>query len=256
MKKNRINYHIKSIKKALIILNSFNYDKYEMDLEELSKIANLPKSTARRILITLEDENMIVKNKNNDKYRLGIRLFHFGQIVKSKLEVKSIALPTIRELAHNTGETVELFFLSGEKRVSLEKIEGPLDTREETKLVKILPLYAGAPGKAILAFLPQERINRIITKEKLIPLGPKTITDPEKLRNNLQEIKREGYAISLEEIVPGWCSIAAPIFNEYKEIVASIGVSGASIRFSEGKKMNIISLVKEAANKISTSIGF
>ena len=129
MKKNRINYHIKSIKKALIILNSFNYDKYEMDLEELSKIANLPKSTARRILITLEDENMIVKNKNNDKYRLGIRLFHFGQIVKSKLEVKSIALPTIRELAHNTGETVELFFLSGEKRVSLEKIEGPLDTR-------------------------------------------------------------------------------------------------------------------------------
>src|SRR4030042_4634249 len=255
MKKNRTSYYIKSIKKALIILNSFNYDKYEMDLEELSIIANLPKSTVRRILITLEDENIIVKNKNNNKYRLGINLFHLGQIVKSKIEVKFIALPTMRELANETNETVELFFLSGDKRVSLEKIEGTLDIREVTTLVKTLPLYAGAYGKAILAFLSQERINKIITKEKLIPLGPNTITNAEKLRNNLLEIKREGYAISFEEIVPGWCSIAAPLFNEDKEIVASIGISGASIRFSKNKRINIISLVKEAANKISTSIG-
>ena len=68
--------------------------------------------------------------------------------------------------------------------------------------------------------------------------------------------ERKGYSISFEELLPGWFSIAAPIFNEKKEVVASIGVSGASIRFSKSKRINVISLVKEAANKISISIGF
>ena len=256
MKKNRTNYYVKSIKKALTILNSFTYNKYEMSLDELSAVTNFPRSSVRRILITLEDENVVKKVNKNGKYQLGIKLLQLGQIVKSKIEIRFIALPIMEELSKKTGENIELFFHLDNKRISLEKIESPYDLREKVDLKQVLPLYAGAPGKAILAFLTKERIDKIIAEEKLIPLGPKTITNVERLKNNLIEIQRKGYSISFEELVPGWFSIAAPIFNEKKEVVASIGVSGASIRFSKSKRINIISLVKEAANKISISIGF
>ena len=106
MKKNRTNYYVKSIKKALTILNSFTYNKYEMSLDELSAVTNFPSSSVRRILITLEDENVVKKVNKNGKYQLGIKLLQLGQIVKSKIEIRFIALPIMEELSKKTVENI------------------------------------------------------------------------------------------------------------------------------------------------------
>jgi len=256
MNKKRSDYYIESIKRAIQILNSFTIKEKELGVTELSKRLNLHKSTIHRILITLEDEGFIVKNQVSQKYHLGMKLFELGHIVQNQMEVRSAALPIMKELAKKTEESIDLNIFSDDRRVSIEKIESPHDVRRTIQLGKSLPLYCGGSGKALLAFLPDEDINRFVKKEKLLKLGPTTITDPKKLKKHLKEIKRKGYAISFEERVLGSASIAAPILNCSGEVVASLSVSGPVSRFTKKKISIFISLVKEATDKISAMMGY
>lgn len=162
MSKKRSDYYIQSIKRAIQILNSFTPQEKELSITELSKKLNLHKSTAHRILVTLEDESLVVKNQITQKYRLGIKLFELGHIVQDQMEIRAYALPIMKELAQKTEESVDLNILSDEKRVSIEKIESPHDVRRIIQLGRSLPLHCGGSGKALLAFLPDEEIDKII----------------------------------------------------------------------------------------------
>jgi IclR family transcriptional regulator, KDG regulon repressor len=254
--KKRSDYYIKSIKRSIKILNSFTLQKKELGITELSKMLKLHKSTIHRILVTLEDENILVKNQISKKYRLGMKLFEFGNIAKEQIEINVIALPIMENLAKKTEESIDLNILLDDKRVSVEKIESPHDLRRIIQLGRSLPLYCGGSGKAILAFLPASKIKRIIRKENLICLGPKTITDPVILREHLEEIRKNGYAQSFEERVSGSSSVAAPIFDYKGNVIASISISGPITRFTKKKIPEFITLVKEAAHNISETFGY
>jgi len=256
MSKKRSDYYIQSIKRAVQILNSFTLKKNELGVTELSERLNLHKSTVHRILVTLEDEGFVVKDQVSQKYRLGIKLFELGHIVKEQMEIRNYALPIMKELAQKTEESIDLNILSDGKRVSIEKIESPHDVRRIIQLGKSLPLHCGGSGKALLAFLPDEEVDKIIRKEKFIPFGPNTITDPTKLKEHLKEIRKNGYAISFEERILGSASVAAPILDYKGKVVASLSVSGPTTRFAKKKVPILISLVKEAAQKISASLGY
>jgi IclR family transcriptional regulator, KDG regulon repressor len=255
-KKNRSDYYIHSINRAIQTLNSLMSNKNEMGLTELSKKLNLHKSTVHRILVTLEDEGLVARNNISQKYRLGMKLFEFGNIVKEQIEIKKHALPFMEGLARKTEESIDLNIMLDGKRVSIEKIESPHDVRRIIQLGKNLPLYCGGSGKAILAFLTNSEIERIIQKENLIAFAPNTITDPEKLIEHLQEIRRKGYALSFEERILGSASIAAPIFDYSGKVIASISISGPITRFTKKKIPEFISLVQESATDISNSLGY
>lgn len=254
--KKRSDYYIQSIKRAVQILNSFTFKKDELGVSELSERLNLHKSTVHRILVTLEDEGFVAKDQVSQKYRLGIKLFELGHIVKEQIEIRNYALPIMKELAQKTEESIDLNILSDGKRVSIEKIESPHDVRRIIQLGKSLPLYCGGSGKALLAFLPDEEIDKIIQKEKFIPFSPKTITDPIKLKEHLKEIRKNGYAISFEERILGSASVAAPILDYKGKVVASLSISGPTTRFTKKKVPILISLVKVATQKISASLGY
>lgn len=256
MSKKRSDYYIQSIKRAIQILNSFTSKEKELSITELSKRLNLHKSTIHRILVTLEDESLVVKNQITQKYHLGIKLFELGHLVQDQMEIRTYALPVMKELAQKTEESIDLNIVSDGKRVSIEKIESPHDIRRIIQLGKSLPLYCGGSGKALLAFLPDEEIDKIIQQENLLPLGPNTITDPAKLREHLKEIRKNRYAISIEERSLGSASIAAPIWDYTRKVVASLSISGPTTRFTKQKIPTLISLVKEAAKEISKSLGY
>ena len=256
MSKKRSDYYIQSIKRAIQILNSFTPREKELSITELSKKLNLHKSTIHRILVTLEDESLVTKNQITQKYSLGIKLFELGHVVQDQMEIRTHALPVMKELAQKTEESIDLNILSEGKRVSIEKIESPHDVRRIIQLGKSLPLYCGGSGKALLAFLPDEEIDKIIQKEKFIPFGPNTITDPTKLKEHLKEIRKNGYAISFEERILGSASIAAPIIDYKGKVVASLSISGPTTRFTKKMIPLLISRVKEAAQKISASLGY
>jgi len=254
--KKRSDYYIHSVKRAIQILNSLTLQNKELGITELSKKLNLHKSTVHRILVTLEDENMVAKNQISQKYRLGMKLFELGNIAKEQIEIKNIAFPIMEELAKKTEESIDLNIIIDEKRVSIEKIDSPHDVRRIIQLGKSLPLYCGGSGKAILAFLPASEIERIIKKENLVFLGPATITDPVILREHLKEIRKKGYAMSFEERILGSASVAAPIFDYKGNVIASISISGPITRFTKKKIPEFISLVKEAAKDISKILGY
>jgi len=255
MNKKRSDYYIESIKRAIQVLNSFTFKERELGVTELSKRLNLHKSTIHRILITLEDEDFIVKNQITQKYYLGIKLFKLGNIVQNQIEIRSLSLPIMKELAKKTEESIDLNIISDDKRVSIEKIESSQDIRAIIQLGKSLPLYCGGSGKALLAFLPEKEIDRFIKETKLEKLGPNTITDPEKLKEHLKKVRKNGYAISFEERVLGSISIAAPIRDHSGKVIASLSVSGPISRFNKKKISLYISFVKKATCRISSLIG-
>ena len=254
-KKNRSDYYIHSINRAIQILNSLT-SKKEMGITELSKKLNLHKSTVYRILITLEDESIVARNNFSQKYRLGMKLFELGNIVKEQIEIKNYALPFMGELAQKTEESVGLSIIMDSKKVYIEKIESLKEIRQIIELGKSFPLYSAASGKCLLAFMQNNKINKIIQEEKLIKLAPNTITDPVILKKQLKQIRREGYAVSIEETFVDSISIAAPILDSTGKSVAAISVYGPFSRFTTKKIHKYILLVKKAAQDISNSIGY
>ncbi|NLB11513.1 IclR family transcriptional regulator [bacterium] len=254
--KERSDYYNQSIKRAALILNTLGSQNKELGISELSRLLDLHKSTVHRMLVTLEDENLVVYNKTLQKYHLGIKLLELGSIAKRQIDIRNIAWPIMQEIAQKTKENVDLNILIDDRRVSIEKIESPHDLRRAIKLGKSLPLYHGGSGKAILAFLPDSEIERILQKADLAPLGPNAITNPGVLKEHLKEIREKGYATSFEERVLGVASIAAPILNEKHYAIASLSISGPIARLTKEKEPLFAMLIKKAASDISKNCGY
>jgi len=253
---NNPNYHVQSIERAMQILNSFSSDKRELGITELSNNLKLHKSTVHRILKTLESGGFIKRSKNTKRFRLGVKLFELGCIVQNQMDVREYALPVMQELAKKTQESIDLNIIIDDKRVSIEKIESPHDIRKIIQLGQSLPLYAGGSGKALLAFLPDSDIERIIKEEKIKKLGPKTILDYNELKKHLKKIKKDGYAASFEERIAGSASIAAPIFDYSGKVIASLSISGPISRFTNMRANHFITLIKDSTKKISILMGY
>jgi DNA-binding IclR family transcriptional regulator len=254
--KNESDYYIESIKRAIQILNSFTLEEKELGVTELSHRLKLHKSTIHRILVTLASEGIMVKNPDNQKYSLGMSLFRWGSIVQQQMEFRKYALPIMENLAKKTKECIYLNVILGRRRISVERVESSHEVRRIIRLGESLPLYTGGSGKVILANLPDEEIKKFLKEEQLIPYTKNTITDPEKLLENLKGIREKGYAIAVGERVMGATTIGAPIFDYANKVVASLTISGPTERFTEKKIPLFISLVKEAAEKISVSLGY
>lgn len=256
MDKKSSDYSIKSIKRTVQVINSFTANAHELGVTELSKMLNLHKSTVHRILITLSKEGLVVKNPVNQKYRLGIIFFKWGCIVQNQIEIRSYALPIMKDLAKSTEESVALNIISNNKRIIIEKIESPNEIQRVLKLGENLPLYFGSAGKVLLASLSDEEFEKCLKEERLISFTPHTITNKSKLMKNLHEIREKGYAIAIEERIPGGASIGAPIFDYTGKVIAALSISGPVLRFSEEKIPILISLVQDAAMKISVLLGY
>lgn len=256
MGKKRSEYYVQSIKKAIKILNCFSLNNKELSITEIAKMLKLHKSTIYRMMVSLEDENFVTSNLETKKYRLGIKLLELGNIVQKQIEIRKYSLPIMREIANKTKESVDLNILSGWKKISIERIDSSYPIREVIQLGKGLPIYCAASGKVIMAFLSDEMIDNIIQSQKLVPLTPKTIIDPLKLKEDLKEIQRNKYAISFEEGVLGTAAVAAPIFDYSGKVIASLSISGPVDRFTKDKISLYIPLVKEATEKISFLIGY
>lgn len=242
---------IKSIEKMFAILSLYTMDRTSLSISEIQEELGFPKSTAFRILNTLEKGNFIQKNPDNHRYSLGFQFFRLGSIFQSQLDLRSVALPIMRKLVEETSETIELNIIDELSRVCIEKIDSPLDVRNFVRVGERKPLHLGASGKILLAFLNGQ------DREKVIPqLEKKHETQLTHLRVDLKKIQEKGYAITKGERVPGSFAIAAPIFNVAGELVASITLAGPIQRLSEEKENKFIHLLTESARNISEHLGY
>lgn len=238
---------IRSISRSLQILKAF-IDEPEMTLSRIANKVSLSKTTTFRIISTLENEGFLYR-KNQSVYCLGMILMRLGTVVKGQLDLIEISMPIMKALNQKVNETISLNIVIENKRQCISKVDSTHAVRDFIEMNKLLIMHRGASGKVLLAFLEKSKQRCILESiiEENFDLGV--------LKTQLFEIREKGYAISFGDRIVGATAIAAPIFDRKSRLVASLGLSGASIRFTDEQIPEYIKLVMENAMKISEILG-
>lgn len=247
---------MKSVKKAIEVLEALAKRENGVGITQLSRELNLPKSTIHQILSALKSVRFVEQNSEDKKYHLGLRIFELGTIVQSQLQLRKIAHPYLYNLSRKTNETTYLVVLENDRIVYIECVESTARLRSRPVFGERVPLHCTSLGKAIMAFLPEEKINKIIYEDGLERFTDNTITDPQILKRELKEIRKRGYAIDNAEHEEGIRCVGAPIRNHRKEVSAAISVSGPSQRFDPPRIQTMAKLVIEASEEISRKMGY
>jgi len=247
---------LKSVKRAIDILSLFTSGESEIGISQIASELGMNKSTVARVIYSLEHQGMLAKSTSSRKYRLGGMVLELAGALIAKMDLRSIALPYMRELHNKTNETISIYVLEHDYRVCIERIESSLGARHVITIGDRGPLHAGASGKILLAFLPRERRDELLAELRLVSFTPHTITDKEKLRRELEEIRHRGVAVSIEERFELCASVSAPIRNYMGDVVAALSVSTLASRLTPDKVSEYSTLVKDAALKISREFGF
>lgn len=222
MHKNKVT--VQSVDRALEIIDILQDEPQGLGVTSLSKKMGVSKSTIYRLLSSLLNKEYVRKNRETQKYHLGLRLMQLGQTVTNQIDIRQIASPVMERLVQDTGETVHLVVQNGNEIVYIDKIESQATIRMFSNIGKRAPMHCTGVGKAILSGLSDEKVENIIKENGLKKFTNNTITDPQVLKEHLNEIQMAGYSIDDEEHEMGIKCAASPIFNFKGEVVAGISV--------------------------------
>lgn len=246
---------VRSVAKALRILNLLAEHRREMSLGEIAKEMQLAKSTAYGLLATLRDFGYIEQSPLDGKYRLGIRLFEVGSIVANSWDVRHVAAPFIQALVDKLGETVHLVVLDKGEVVYIDKRESTKSLRIVSQVGTRLPAHCTGVGKVFLANLSIDEVKQIITAKGLARYTKNTITEFNRLEEELKRVREQGYAIDNEEIMESLRCVAVPLWDHTGKVCAAMSVSGPKSRFEGEELESIVDLMVRIGQEISTSLG-
>jgi DNA-binding IclR family transcriptional regulator len=201
-------------------------------LTELANYMDMPKSTLHDHLCTLETMGLLVKD--NKRYEVGSRFLRIGAQARKQRPMYEAGRSEVGDLSKETGEHASLAIEEGGRGVLLHIAKGANAVSLDAYPGRRTPLHANAAGKAMLAHLPEDRIDEIIEEHGLSAYTSYTVTDPEELRDELKEIREQGYATDTNELVEGVKGVSAPILNHGK-LVGAITVGGPANRM-RGKR--------------------
>lgn len=223
--------------RALKILESFVGGTPSLSLAEVSALVELTVPTTYRLLRALQSHQMVVWEKASRRYSLGPGVMRLANAILRRDDLLTVAQPILAELRELTGETASLHWLVGHERVCLIELVSPQPIRMASGLGQTYPLYAGAPGKAILAWLDKNEVAAVLAgaaartgnrRERSYPVLP----EGGKLAADLERIRQRGYAISVGETVPGAGAIAAPLLDSSHRAFAAINLTGPVERWN------------------------
>jgi IclR family transcriptional regulator, KDG regulon repressor len=247
---------VNSVDRALVILEYLGTQTKEVGVRELGQAINLSKSSVHRILQTLRARGFVKWNPDNARYSLGIKAFEVGCGILRSLEAHTVAKPMLEQLAAGLGETALLGVQDDTELVYIDKIDGRRPVKMYADLGSRRPMHSTGIGKALLAHLERAEIDRIIASKPLARYTRATIVDPEALRQELERVRRHGYAEDNEETEEGLYCVGAPLFNYSGKPVAAISVAVPKFGQQALPKDRIIKAVVGAAQEISAKLGF
>ena len=245
---------LKTVDRALNIVDFLTTFGGQVGVRELADYLGISKTATHRFLITLERHGYVAQDPVTGKYQLGARLFEAGSVVYREMGLRVVARPHLERLAAETGEVVHLAVLNDGHCVYIDKIAGARAIPMASQIGWRKPLHCTGLGKVLLAFVPEPQARRIITERPLEPLTPNTITDPERLWLELEEIRRTGIGYDREEIEMGLRCVAAPIYAPSGHIIAAISIAGPSERFTSEHLPWLCQKLRATAEAISRDI--
>jgi IclR family transcriptional regulator, KDG regulon repressor len=248
-------YKVQALDRAFAVLELLGESETALGLAQVASSLQLHKSTAHRFLMVLERHH-VVERTSNGKFRLGLRLFDLGNRAIEQYDLRDRAQPHLRRLVAETEETAHLCILEQSRVIYIDKIEPTRSVRMITRIGSSNPVHCTSVGKAILAFLPEERINEIIRKTRFERFTQRTIASADALRAEIEKTRRRGYAVDDEELEEGLRCIAVPLLDAQRMPVAAVSVSGPSFRVTAQKLPSIANHLVHCVRGIAQDMGF
>ena len=244
---------VRAVDRALDVLLCFTNQTPELTMTQIAEQVGIHKSTAHRLLATLENKRFIQRDQDTGIYRLGIRLLQMAYLTLEQNDLRRLAVPFMHHLCDLYEENIDLTVLDDTDVVFINILEGPQRVKLAAAIGQRLPAFATASGKAILGFMPEKLVRRILDRG-MPPLTPHTLSTPEVLFKDLNSIRELGFAISEQELEEQINAVAAPIFDQENHPIASIAVAGPAYRLTRERMIEIGPSVAATAKEISQEI--
>ncbi|RLV47820.1 IclR family transcriptional regulator [Nocardioides mangrovicus] len=244
---------VQSVDRAITILEVLARHG-EVGVTEVALELGVHKSTAFRLVSTLENHGLVEQSGDRGKYRLGVGLLRLAGATTARLDVVQEARPICKRLAAETGETVNVAVLSGSSALYLDQIAGSSALQPHNWVGQHIPLHATSNGKVLLSGLDEDDLDDVL--HELPALTGLTVTKRSRLRKELAVVREQGYATAVDELEEGLTAAAAPIRNAHGDVIASLSVSGPTFRLGEEKMTTVVPQLTEAALEVSHRLGW
>jgi DNA-binding IclR family transcriptional regulator len=245
---------VRSVDRAAALLLALGESPAPAGVTELARRLGLHKSTASRLLATLERRGLVEQDDETGKYRLGIVVIRLAERAERTLDLRAIAMPELERLARVTHETTGLGVLDADQMLAIAHVDGPNLVAVGDWTGRATPLHCVASGKVLLAALAEREVLRIV-RRGLHRYTDATITELEPLLEELARIRRRGYATAIGEYETGLNAVAAPVRDARGHVVAAVDIWGPAFRLTPRRIPELAAHVREAAAAVSVRLG-
>jgi IclR family acetate operon transcriptional repressor len=245
---------VRSVDRAAALLLALGECPAAAGVTELARRLGLHKSTASRLLATLQRRGLVEQDEESGKYRLGLVVIRLAERAERTLDLRGIALPELERLARATRETVTLGIAAGDAYLTVAQVDGPNMVACADWTGRTTPLHCVASGKVMLAAMAERDILKI-ARPGLAARTPRTITGLEALLEELARVRRRGFATAFSEWIEGTNAVAVPVVDARGRVVASIGVWGPAFRVTVGRVAELVASAREASAAVTVRLG-
>jgi len=244
---------VQSVDRALTILEMLAREG-EAGVTEIAAELGVHKSTAFRLLATLESHRLVEQDGDRGRYRLGVGNLRLAGATTARLDLVTEARPVCRQLAADTGETVNITVRSETSALYLDQVAGSSALQSHNWVGQHIPLHATSNGKVLMAWLPSNELDDLLGR--LPAFTGSTITSKSRLKRELEAVREQGFAVAVDELEIGLTAIAAPVRNAHGDVICSMSLSGPTFRLSDGRVTEVTPLLVEAADELSHRLGW
>lgn len=243
-----------TVQKALNLLEALVRSDRPRRLTELSRELGLTKPNVYRLLSTLSVLGYVKKDAATSLYSPTLKMWEMGSMLVRDVDLQSVAGPRLRKLGEDTRESVQLAVWDAGYVVYVDKVDSPQPLKAITSIGSRVPATVVSTGKAMLAWMPGDSLDRAM--EHLKRYTPLTLTRRKEIERDLEETRERGYSINRGEFRAGVCGIAAPVRDRGGHVVAAIGVWGAEKAILGSRREELAHMTVSAARDISREMGF
>lgn len=239
---------VRAVERSLDILTCFT-QKPQLGMMEISQMTGLNKSTVFRLLLTLEEKGFIQRDPSTEKYSLGLRIWELSTNLDQSSDPAHLFLPEMERLRDDVEETISLYIRDGHERIRVQAVESRQTIRRIAPIGARMPLSVGASSKVIMAHVAKEIQDAVYTSEAW-----PTNVDKCFFQTQLQKVKEEGYAMSVEEREAGTAAICVPVFDRRGFFVAALAISGPVSRMNRKRMQAFLPRLLEASERMGKRV--
>jgi DNA-binding IclR family transcriptional regulator len=227
----------------------------ELGVTQIAEALGVHKSTASRLLATLERHALVEQSSERGKYRLGVGIIQLAGATSARLDVVAQSRPVAQQLAERLGETVNVAVLSGHDALYVDQVHGTGALQIHNWLGQRIPLHATSNGKVLLAELVPDQVDSLV-EERMTRFTEHTIVELRRFHEELATVRDRGYAIAVDELEVGLTAVAAPLRRADGTVVASLSASGPTFRIGPDRLAVLVEEVIVAAGRASRRLGW